>query len=173
MSNCSGFFVSIRIKEIKTLFKKFNNIVFLTDGNPLFLNLISLNIYSYFSAQKIKVFPIPAISSFDYVINIIMKKFRIAKFEFFICFYPSNFLKYDISKIKNCIIFNINSLNRSSEREKNYFIAFFLKKFSKSKYFYVVSHDPINSKEIIFKYRIKNIRKFINNSDPKTTIFIP
>lgn len=137
------------------------------------MNIITLDIYEYFIKDNIKVEIIPAVSSFDYVINIIMKRFRIRSFEFSLFFYPMDIIKYDSIEFNNSIIFNLNSLKKYDKTHKEEFINFIFKKFNKSDKLYLISYDFLKHKEYIKKDKIARIDKIIDNVSSDITVFIP
>ncbi len=161
------------IKQIEKLFYNYKTVVYLTRGNPLFLNIVSLNIYSYFRKKRIKVEVIPAVSSFDYVINMVMKKFKIRVFEFSVFFYPMNMLKHNSCDFKNSLIFNLDAFNKIDGSYREEFIKFVFKSFNKSRNLYLIAYDFLKSKEYVKKAKIKDIRKIIRDIGPNTTVFIP
>ncbi|MGC9070598.1 MAG: SAM-dependent methyltransferase [Elusimicrobiales bacterium] len=165
--------INIIFKTIKKLFLSLSRISLVVSGNPSFLNIFVQEIVKRVKKMNINVEVIPAVSSIDYVINIItmhinpdLRSYIILTSPFQLPFlYEYKFLKHDI------IVMNFHTINSSTTKDKKRILE--LLESIPEKECYLIKHNFKTSKNIIKKRFIKNIKEIISHIDNETTIYIP
>lgn len=160
-------------KLINNLFKTYSSISFLVQGNPLFFNEFIFQLNSSFG-KKIKLEIIPAVSSFDYIVNTIITKINPNLKMYSMISTPSYFISTECLDLfdKDTIIMNFHSIKNVKLKDENKRIINILSKM-KNRYLYSIKIDTKNSKEIIKKYIIPNdLKKLIKDIDNETTLYL-
>ncbi len=159
-------FAAFLFNEIYKYLKKYDRIIILTNGNPLYLNHTYIILYKMLKdkLKNTKIDVIPSVSSFDYVIDRIVKlggglTYRIYTYPF------NEIFKNDAG----VIIFNPNNISSYTFIE----IKNMLRNYHQNHYFYLIRVKTVLEEEEIKKFKIKDFIKIIKTLDNRTTLYIP
>jgi precorrin-2 methylase len=124
-------------KTILEYFKKYKTVLYLTHGNPLYLNKRNILLYHRLK-NEVETQTIPSVSSFDYIIDIICKKLM-PENAYIIYTYPIE----DILNVhNNIIIFNPNLIKNLTYKNIRKMISLYPKNYR----FYTIQIKTIYEK---------------------------
>ncbi|MCX7641763.1 MAG: hypothetical protein N2Z20_03925, partial [Elusimicrobiales bacterium] len=154
---------------IKKLFKKYNHICIITQGNPLFLNKPFLVLINKLKKDKVKLNILPAISSLDYVINV-LSLLGFDLYDVLILTLPTSVSFVDMKMDIPILIMNFHIVKGLPKIEQKNIID----SIAKRKEIYCIKSIDLNDTKFR-KYKIdKNtLSRIIRKIDDKTTLFIP
>jgi len=153
-------------KTIIEYFRKYRTVLYLTHGNPLYLNKRNILLYHKLK-NEVETQTIPSVSSFDYIIDIICKKLM-TNIAYVIYTYPIT-IKSMLNIYNNIIIFNPNLIKNLAYKNIREMISLY----PKNHRFYTIQIKTIYEKERIKTQKISEFYEIIKKIDERTTIFIP
>jgi len=151
-------------KTIIEYFRKYRTVLYLTHGNPLYLNKRNILLYHRLK-NEVETQTIPSVSSFDYIIDIICKKLM-PENAYIIYTYP---IEDILNVYNNIIIFNPNLIKNLAYKNIRKMISLY----PKNHRFYTIQIKTIYEKERIKTYKISRFYEIIKKLDERITIFIP
>ena len=151
-------------KTILEHFRKYRTVLYLTHGNPLYLNKRNILLYHRLK-NEVETQTIPSVSSFDYIIDIICKKLM-PENAYIIYTYP---IEDILNVYNNIIIFNPNLIKNLAYKNIRKMISLY----PKNHRFYTIQIKTIYEKERIKTYKMSRFYEIIKKLDERTTIFIP
>ncbi len=150
--------------KINRLFKKFDTILYLTHGNPLYLNKRNQSLYEILK-KKFNIKTIPSVSSLDYVIDLICRKLK-GENTYVIYTYP---VENRLNPYNDIIIFNPNLIKNIDNKK----IKTLTRLYKPDHKFYTIKINTVFEKERIKSHNISSFKDEIKEIDDRTTIYIP
>ncbi len=154
------------IELLNKLFKRYKTITFIVYGNPGFLNSITVDIKRVL--KDVNIFIIPAVSSFDCIINL-LENLNLIKSNLII----SNLNhSIDLNPKYDMLLFSGEVLK--SKEKLEIFKKRFIKKYHKRHYFFIIAvKDYFYNKNYLLKTTVKKLEKDIFKIEEMSTIYIP
>lgn len=159
-----------QLSLIKKLFKKYEKIAFLTYGNPCFLNSITYLIKN--NLKNIKIITLPAVSSFDIIIDIFNELNLIPK-DLTAISLNKDKKKIELYPKTDTIIFGAEALKEDDSLLKQFLLTF-KKSYSDDHPIYIVIIKDFSCQDTkIIKTKTNNFETKIKTIKNMATIFIP
>ncbi|MEF3280830.1 MAG: hypothetical protein K6357_07695 [Elusimicrobiota bacterium] len=157
------------VEIIKEKFAHYDNISFITYGNPAFLNSVTDEIFTKLKGFEILL--IPAVSSLDGIFSVFLE-LNLLKNDLLIINIPKDpeDINFNLNSDINTLIFGAENL--SNKKISKFFKKIFNSTYGKKYSFYITHIKDISFETEIIKTNINCFHKFINEKK-MLTIYIP
>ena len=165
------------VRAVKSVFRTYGTIAFLTYGNPLFLNVAAVLLKRGLEKDGVEVESLPAVSSFDCLVNMLgLEEFPSAGIRLIhaglsggeLTFYP------DMA----AMVFMPDKLNRAERREhagvKEKFVGRIAAAYPPDHAVFIMNAPFMEDRKgRVVRTRVKDLLKDLGRADRNSTLYIP